>query len=112
MKREDLLPYVGKVVACDLINRERPVCRIESISDDGIVLLKNPTVYVPVQQGNAVTVTGVPYAAPLHQVKELAIPCDLIITLLPVPAQMEQEFVRVNSGLITGDGVSKGLILS
>jgi hypothetical protein len=101
MKRSELEGYVGKVVALDMLNRERPVCRITEITDDGYVVIKDPVIYVPVPTAAGMQVQGIAYAGPLFEVKKLRVAFEHIVAILDVPAQMEQAYIRHASGLVT-----------
>jgi hypothetical protein len=100
MKRSDLEPLIGKVVCLDMINRERPVCRVVEVTDVD-VLVKNPMIFIPVPAGESYQVQGISYAAPLFEVKTLRVGYDHIVALLDVPSQMEQAYVRNTSGIVT-----------
>jgi hypothetical protein len=101
MKRAELEPLVGKVVALDLVSRERPVCRITKITDDGYIVIKDPVVYVPVPTASGMQVQGISYAGPLFEVKVLRVAFEHIVAILDVPEQMEQAYIRHSSGLVT-----------
>jgi hypothetical protein len=100
MLRKDLEGFVGKIVCLDLVNRERPVCRIVSVTDTH-VKIKNPFIYVPVQVGTSMQVQAISYAAPLFEVKELDIELQHIVSRLELQPQMEQAYIRQTSGVIT-----------
>lgn len=100
MRREDLADYVGKVVCLDLVNHERPVCKIVEVTDTH-VKVKNPYAYVPVVVGSGMQVQAFSYAAPLFEVKELDIELHHVIARLDVQPQMEQAYIRQTSGVIT-----------
>ena len=101
MKRSELEPYVGKVVALDMLNRERPVCRILELTDDGYAVCKDPVIYLPVPTGAGMQVQGISYAGPLFEVKKLRVAFEHIVAILDVPTQMEQAYIRHSSGLVT-----------
>jgi hypothetical protein len=101
VKREELTQYVGKIVCCDIVNRERPVCRITEVADDGYVVLKDPVIYIPVPTAAGMQVQGIAYAGPLFEVKTLRVQCEHIVAVLDVPPQMEQAYIRHVSGLMT-----------
>lgn len=100
MQRKDFEPLIGKIVCLDMINRERPVCRVAEVTDTH-VKIKNPFVYVPVTVGSNMQVQAFSYAAPLHDVKELTVEYQHIIGLLEIQPQMEQAYIRQTSGVIT-----------
>lgn len=101
MKRSELEPFVGKVVGLDMVNRERPVCRISELTDDGYAVIKDPVAYVPVATAAGMQVQGISYAGPMFEVKKLRVAFEHIVAILDVPAQMEQAYVRHTSGLVT-----------
>lgn len=101
MKRSELEGYVGKIVGMDIVNRERPVCRISELTDDGYAVIKDPVIYVPVATAAGMQVQGISYAGPLFDVKKLRIAFEHIVAILDVPAQMEQAYIRHVSGLVT-----------
>jgi hypothetical protein len=101
MQLHELEPLVGKIVCLDMLNRERPVCRIEEITEDGYVVVKDPVVYVPVPTAAGMQVQGIAYAGPLFDVKKLRVKFDHIVSIIDVPSQMEQAYIRHTSGLVT-----------
>ena len=101
MKREDLEPFVGKIVCLDMVNRERPVGRLLEITDDDHAIIKDPYIYVPVAVGSGMQVQAVSYAAPLHDMKKIRVHLDHIVMTLSLQAQMEQAYIRQTSGVIT-----------
>jgi len=101
MKRIELEKFVGKVVALDMVNRERPVCRITELTDDGYAVCKDPVIYLPMPTPNGMQVQGISYAGPLFEVKKLRVAFEHIIAVLDVPPQMEQAYIRHASGLVT-----------
>lgn len=101
MNREDLEPFVGKIVCLDLVNRERPVSRLLEVTDEYVVL-KDPYIYVPVPVGSSsMQVQALPYASPLYDVKRLQVSLDHIVVRLDVQPQMEQAYIRETSGIVT-----------
>ncbi len=101
MERKDLESRVGKIVCVDMVNRERPVCRLIELTLDGYAVFKDPLVFVPVAVGQNFQVQALSYASPLFEVKKLKVALDHIIALIDVPAQMEQAYTRHTSGLVT-----------
>ncbi len=101
MKRNELEEHVGKVVCLDMLNRERPVCRINELTDDGYVVIKDPVIYIPVPTAGGMQVQGISYAGPLFDVKKLRVAFEHIVAVLEVPPQMEQAYIRHASGLVT-----------
>jgi hypothetical protein len=100
MKKEELTPYIGKIIACDLVNRERPVCRLQDVTDTHAIL-KDPYIYVPVPVGQGMQIQALSYAAPLFDIKEIRVQLEHIMMLLEIQPQMEQAYIRQTSGIIT-----------
>lgn len=100
MKYDELKDFVGKIICVDMINRERPVCKLVELTETHAVL-KDPYAYVPVAVGAGMQVQAFSYAAPLFDVKEIRVPLECIIMLLDVPPQMEQAYIRQTSGILT-----------
>lgn len=101
MKREELLPYVGKIVCLDMLNRERPVCRISEVTEDGYAVVKDPMIFVPVPTNAGMQVQAITYAGPLFEVKKLRVHHDHVVAILAVPTQMEQAYIGHTTGLVT-----------
>lgn len=104
MKIEAMKRLVGRVIALDLVNRERPVVKIVKVSDDGVVSITNPIIYMPIPKPGSTeeyAVAPVPYAAPLFNVTKMDIHVDHIISVIDVPANMEQAYVSQFGGIVT-----------
>jgi len=100
MRRDELEEFIGKIICLDLVNCERPVCRLLTVTDDYVVL-KDPYIFVPVSVGNSMQVQAVSYAAPLFDVKKLQVSLDHIMARLDVQPQMEQAYIRQTSSIVT-----------
>jgi hypothetical protein len=114
MKRGKLLQYVGRIVVLDLVSRERPVCKITKISEDGVVSITNPINYMPVPRNGtdgetSYGIVPVPYAAPLFDVDKMELDCEHIISIIVPPQQIEQLYASTFGGIVTPS--SPGLIL-
>lgn len=100
MKREELEPFLNKIICVDLVNRERPVAKLVGLTDTHATL-KDPYIYVPVPVGNTgMQVQALSYAAPLFNVKEITVELQHIVMRLELEGQMEQAYIRQTAGVI------------
>ncbi len=101
MRKEELVPFIGKIVGLDLVSGERPVAKLIEITDDGHAVLKDPYIYIPVAVGTGMQVQALSYAAPLFDVKTIRVALEHIMLRLDLQPQMEQAYIRQTSGIIT-----------
>lgn len=99
MITSDFEKLVGQVIGVDLVNGEKLVCKLESITKDGRLSIKKPFLFVPTRQGNEMTVIPVQYGVPLYQINEAIISPEHVIMLLPLPVEMKDAYSRHTSGL-------------
>jgi len=101
----DLKKFVGKVVALDLVNQQRPVVRIERIDEttgSPVVVGSNPLLFIPTPTGRPgeIVMRNVPYGAPLFETKTLRLEPSQILTVFDLPEEMEAAYTTAVSGLV------------
>lgn len=107
MRLSELKKFVGKVAMFDLVNGERIVSRVDKVSDDGFVTLKELIQFQPMQVPNnptEVQMIPVPYGAPVYQTpKDVEIRADHILLSITVPPGMAETYSKITGAIVLPD---------
>lgn len=104
MRASDLKKLVGKVGLFDLVNGERVVTRVEKVTDDGYVTLKQLIQFQAVQVPNnptEVQMIPVPYGAPVYQLgKNIEVDASHILFSFDLPPGMEDTYNKITGSIV------------